>query len=157
IVSHNLTLTSDGGSVGTPEQHVAGVLTTLNSQVGVLRATAGIQGVYLDLGSGAIIQQVRAGNADTGFGNVVINATGDLTVPSSNASVNVAGNNVTITSTSGGVGLQSLPLILTANGTPGANGVTGGVVNVHALDDIALKRLSGDLLIGAIVSSAGNV
>ena len=156
IVTHDLTLTANAGSIGTVGQPLAATL----RPSGVLTATAGNQGVYLNLNSGAIIQQVSAGSSVTGYGNVVINATGDLTtVPqiAPGVPVNVIGNNITLTSSAGAVGSQAAPLDIAANGTPTANGVTGGVVNVNALDDIGLVRDNGDLLIGSIVSIGGNV
>src|SRR4051794_36072469 len=92
IVSKNLTLTATGGGIGNAGQLLAGAL----SPGGVLTATAGSQGVYLNLGSGALIARVTAGSTQAGYGNVVIDATGDLQPASglSAGTVNVAGNNI---------------------------------------------------------------
>ena len=114
--------------------------------------------MYLNLGSGAILQHVTAGSNQTGFGNVVIDATGDLTVPhvAPGTQVNVTGNNITINSSAGAVGSRVNPLGIAAYGLDNT-GLAGGVINVNALDDIGLVRDNGDLLIGGIVSTGGNV
>src|SRR5262249_2432533 len=158
IVTHDLTLTANGGSIGTANQHLAATLLASAplSPVGTLIATAGNQGVYVDLNSAVRISQVTAGSAATGYGDVVINATGDVTVPHGQL-VNVTGDNITITSSAGVVGEQLHPLDVAAFGTPTANGVQGGVVNVNALDNIFLLRDNGDLLLSRVVSTGGDV
>ncbi|HEV3085266.1 MAG TPA: hypothetical protein VGY66_36260, partial [Gemmataceae bacterium] len=154
IVSKNLTLTATGGGIGNAGQLLAGALTS----GGVLTATAGNQGVYLNLGSGALIGQVSAGSTLAGYGNVIIDATGDLQPESglSAGTVNVTGNNITINSSAGAVGSQANPLDIAANGLDNT-GLAGGVINVNALDDIGLVQDNGDLLIGSVVSTGGNV
>ena len=68
---------------------------------------------------------------------MVITASGDLLPESGLAAgtVNVTGDNITLTSTSTGgeVGNPASPLVIQANSVPAANGgVLGGVVNVTA-------------------------
>ncbi len=142
-----------GGILGSASQPLDAQLTG----GGVLNATAGNQGIYLNLDSGAAIAQVEAGSSSGGFGNVVISATGDI-VPSTSGPGGITGNNITLTSTAGGVGTQLAPIKISANGTPQAGGGTvPGVVNVSALNDIGLQQSSGDLVVGSISSSSGNV
>ncbi len=90
----------------------------------------------------------------------MISATGDIEPNSGQPSgtVNVTGNNITLTSSAGGVGSQSAQLVISTNGTPQAGGGTlPGVVNVSALSDIGLKQDTGDLVVGSISSVGGNV
>ena len=145
-----------GGIIGSASQPLSAQLTS----GGVLNATAGNAGIYLDLGSGAAIGQVEAGTAQTGFGEVVITATGDLQPDSSlpSGTVNVTGDNITLTSTTGAVGSQAAPLDISTHGTTALSGGTlGGVLNVSALNDIGLEQDSGDLIVGSISSLSGDV
>ena len=70
--------------------------------------------------------------------------------------VNVAGDNITLisTSTGGEVGNPASPLVIQANSVPAANGgVLGGVVNVTAQGNVGLVQNTGDLLVGTIQST----
>ena len=70
----------------------------------------------------------------------------------------VAGDNITLSSSTGGVGTSANPLILQANSVAAANGgVIGGVVTVTAQQDIGLLQSTGDLLVGDINSTSGNI
>ena len=154
IGAKNLTLTATGGSIGSSAQPLNVVLWPNGS----LTATADNQGVYLDLSSGASIAQITSGDTTDGYGDVVITASGDLLPESGLAAgtVNVTGDNITLTSTSTGgeVGNPASPLVIQANSVPAANGgVLGGVVNVTAQGDVGLVQNSGDLLVGTIQST----
>ncbi|MHB1559942.1 MAG: beta strand repeat-containing protein, partial [Isosphaeraceae bacterium] len=144
LTSDNLTLTSTGG-VGTSAQPLDVSLTS----GGMLNVQAGSQGAYLNLGSGALIGQVAAGNATSGYGNVVLGAIDGLGaapgLPS--GTVNVTGANVTLSSSEGAIGSSAAPLTIQAQGTASAT----------ALGDIDLIQPSGDLHVGQIASSSGNV
>jgi len=128
------------------------------STVGNLDVTAGNQGVYLDVSSALTIDKIAAGSAASGYGNVVITAAANIApnLAASTGTVNVTGDNITITSNAGAVGSEAFPLDIAANGLDDT-GRAGGVVTVNALDDIGLVRDNGDLLIGAIVSTGGSV
>ncbi len=144
LTSDNLTLTSNGG-VGTSAQPLDVSLTS----GGVLNVQAGSQGVYLNLGSGALLGQVAAGNSSSGYGDVVLGATDSIGaapgLPS--GTVNVTGANVTLTSSDGAIGSSAAPLTIQAQGT----------VSASALNDIDLIQASGDLHVGQIASTSGNV
>ncbi len=121
---------------------------TAQTPTGVLNVTAGDQGVYLNLGSGALIENVQTYHSG---GNVVINATGGLD-PAPGLYSSILANNITLTSATGEVGSAAAPLVLFAE----------GVVNVTALDDIDLDQdyyvgTGGNLDVGQIVSTNGNV
>jgi len=139
ITSNNLTLDTTGG-VGTSTQPFNASLTAN----GVLNVQAGSQGVYLNLGSGALLGTVSAGNGD-----VVLSATNSLAVAPGLASgtVNVTGNNITLTSSEGAIGTAAAPLQIQAQ----------GVVNVSALGDIDVTQGDPSLQVGQIVSTSGNV
>ena len=144
IATNNLTLSATGG-VGTAAQPLDASLTAN----GVLNVSAGSQGAYLNLGSGALLGTLSAGKASTGYGDVVLTATDSLAVEPgpSNGTVNVTGNNITLTSTGGAVGTAAAPLLIQAY----------GIVNVSALSDIGLNQQSGALQVGQIVSTTGDV
>jgi hypothetical protein len=138
ITSNNLTLDATGG-VGTASQPLAASLTAN----GVLNVQAGSQGVYLNLGSGALLGVIDSG------GDVVLNATGSLDPASGlpGGTVNVIGNNLTLNSATGEVGTAAAPLVIQAS----------EVVNVTALLDIGLTQPDGSLQVNQIVSTSGNV
>ncbi len=145
ITTNNLTLTATGGGVGTATEPIDANLTAN----GVLNAQAGSEGVYVNLGSGALLGEVSAGNRSTGYGDVVLSATGSLTVAPGlpSGTVNVTGNNIALTSTEGAVGTAAAPLVIQAQ----------GVVNVAALQDIDLTQAGTSLQVGQIVSTTGDV
>ena len=69
------------------------------------------------------------------YGDVVLTATGNLDASSGQltGTVNIIGNNITLTSSAGEVGNSTNPLVLQANSVAAANGgVQGGVVTVSA-------------------------
>src|SRR5207247_1548876 len=70
----------------------------------------------------------------------------------------IIGDSITLTSSDGGVGTSTAPLVIATHGTPLAGGgVQGGVVTVSALNDIGLEQDTGDLIINSISSTAGDV
>jgi len=142
-----------GGSIGSAAQPLAAVLGS-----GVLNATAGNQGVYLQLNSGGLIDQVTAGNALSGYGNVVITSLTDLDAVSGlpSGAVNVTGNDITLASTTGGIGINA-PMLIAAFGSIVGGVSAGGIVSASAQGNINLTRESGDLLIGSIASFDGDV
>ncbi len=151
--------TNDSGLAGGVIGSAAAPLNLQTTAEGVLNAQAGNQGVYLNLGSAALVDQVTAGTAASGYGDVVLSATGDLDqAPGLPAgTINVTGDNITLTSTQGGIGLTA-PLDLSANGTLLANGgILGGALTASALNDISVEQDTGNLIINTISSNAGNV
>jgi hypothetical protein len=158
VSSNNLLLATSSGGVGSAAQPVTAALTA----GGVLTVQSGNPGVYVNLDSGAVLGQVSAGDPVQGYGDVVINAAGnlDMTATSSHVTlagaVNVSGDNITLNASAGEVGTADAPIHLIAHGTPLANGRThGGVVNVTALSGIGLMEDSGDLEVGKIASTGG--
>ncbi len=144
LTTNNLTLTATGG-VGTAAQPLDASLTAN----GELNVSAGSQGAYLNLGSGALLGKVSAGKASTGYGDVVLTATNSLAVAPGlpSGTVNVTGNNITLTSTEGAIGTAAAPLAIQAY----------GVVNASALLDIGLNQQSGTFEVGQIISMSGDV
>ena len=124
-----------------------------------LNASAGNQGVYLDLNSGARVGTVRSGSQATGWGDIKIAANNDLTRGAGSGGVNIAGRDITITSTNGAIGSLSDPLVISAHSTSLANGsVSGGVVSASALRDIGLTETGGgDMRIEQIRSATGDI
>jgi Ca2+-binding RTX toxin-like protein len=149
----NLTLQATGG-VGTSSHPIKAALTG-----GELDATSGSAGVYVDLGSGARIGSISAGNS-SGYGDVVIEATGALVRAqgSGSSTTNVSGRNITLNTSIGSIGSISNPMIIAAHATALANGgFSNGFVDVHGVGDVGLKQTSGDLVVNEISSDTGNV
>ena len=144
-----------GGIIGSSNAPLS-VQTTAG---GVLNAQAGNQGVYLNLNSGALIGQIIAGTTASGYGDVVVTSTGNLD-PASGlpaGTVNVTGDNLTLTSSQGAIG-STAAIKIGAHGTLLANGGTnGGAVTVSALKNIDLEQDTGNLIINEITSTAGDV
>jgi len=160
ILTQSAALAASGG-IGTRAAPIRATLANSGSAPGSLSARAGTAGVYLNLASGATLNQVSSGNTTTGFGDINITAIGDL-VAGTNAQV--IGRNITLISTGGGVGSIANPLPISANAALQADGsYDGGVVNVIAHGDIGLTQTaaspaySNDLRVGLIASAAGDV
>ncbi len=160
--------TDDSGLAGGVVGSAAAPLNLQTTAGGVLNVQSGNLGVYLDLNSGALIDQVSAGTAGSGYGDVVLSATGDLDpAPGLVAgTINVTGDNITLTSNQGGIGtpptatapLATAPLDVSANGTLQADGATiGGTLTASALDDISVEQDTGDLIINTVASATGDV
>src|SRR5262249_33246320 len=152
VLSHDLTLTASAG-IGSADQPFAAALTT----GGTLTARGGNDGVYLNLNSGALVNQVSA-NTGSSYGDVVISAAAHLAPETGlpTGTVNIAGNSLTLSGTSGNVGSPTGPLVIGTHGTPQIDGsVLGGVLNVTALNNIGLVQNSGDLLVNRVVSTGG--
>ena len=152
--------TNDSGLAGGVIGSATAPLNLQTTAGGVLNAQAGNQGVYLNLSSGALIGQIIAGSAASGYGDVVVTGTGDLEpapgLPSS--TVNVTGDNLTLTSSAGAIGASNALLNIDANGMLLANGGTsGGAVTASALTDVDLEQATGNLIVNTISSTAGDV
>ena len=156
ISTHDLTLSAPSGGIGTTSQPIVASLSTNAAGLGTLNANSNSSGIYLQLGSSATIGSVVAGDAVHGYGDVAIAATGSLLA--SGSGVNVTANNITLSSSDGSVGSLSQPLVISAQSTTSGNGaVTGGVVNVSAYTDVGITQSGGDLRVGLISSTGGNV
>jgi filamentous hemagglutinin family protein len=156
VLTKNLTLNAGAGGIGTADSPDTAFKATLTAS-GVLNVRNGdSSGVYLKLNSGAALGQIASGNSTAGYGDVVINAANDLTTALGAGAVNVTGRNVTLNSDLGGVGSETNPIVLAAKTTSLPSGaISGGVVNVSALNSIGITQSGGDLLIGKIESTAG--
>ncbi|MET0321015.1 MAG: hypothetical protein ABW069_09875, partial [Duganella sp.] len=152
LSTQDLTL-SAGQGIGTAQKAISATLGTN----GVLNAASGAEGIHLDLASGATIGTVKAGTQQGGLGDVQIAATNSLLAQNTGAT-NITGNNITLTSSRGAVGGDGAPMVISAIGNSGVNGALGGVVNVQAHENIDLRQVGGDLLVGQIASNGnGNV
>jgi len=145
ITTHVLTLAA-AGAIGSVAQPLQALLTG----GGQLSAASGAAGIDIHLASGAALGSIAAGNATVGFGDVALTAAGDLQ-PTAGSTVNVTGRNITLAS-QGAVGAVGAPLVIDANRSG-----QGGVVNISALNAIDVTQASGDLLVGAITSTNGDV
>ena len=141
------------GNAATP------LVVTLSSG-GTLQASTGNAGVYLQLNSAAVIKQVVSGNATNGYGDINLSADGSIEVASgtpAGAAV-ITGKNITLNSPMGSVGTSAQPLLIQANSTQTASGVDrDGIVNVVASAGVVLTQVTGDLLVGQIVSYGADV
>jgi hypothetical protein len=148
LTSNNLTFTATGG-VGTSSQPLSASVTT----GGVLSVQAGHEGVYLNLPSGALLGTISSGTVSNP-GDVVLNASAlatsggslDIAPGLPSGTVNITGNNLTLSS-AGDIGTAAAPLAIQVY----------GVVNASALSDIGLNQQSGELEVGQIISTSGDV
>jgi filamentous hemagglutinin family protein len=156
ILTKNLTLSAGSGGIGTADSPDTAFKATLTAN-GVLNVQNGdSSGVYLKLNSGALLGLIASGNSTAGYGDVVINASNDLASALGAGAVNVTGRNITLNSDLGGVGSEATPVVLAARTTSLPSGaISGGVVDVSALNNIGITQSGGDLLIGKIESTAG--
>ncbi|MDV6031965.1 MAG: hypothetical protein F9B45_18120 [Phycisphaera sp. RhM] len=153
ILTNDLTL--DAVLIGNSTRSIIAALT----DGGVLTAK-GTFGVYMDLGSGAVINEVAANiGIPIPIGNVELTATGDLVRQSGLPAntINIAGGNVNIVSTLGSVGSflpngTPVPLLIS---TEGISFFNFGTVDIEALNDIAVRQNERDLLVYGITSRGG--
>lgn len=148
VQSKDLTLSSGTGNfaagIGTHNTPFAATLT----KGGILNASGGSDGVYLNINSSAIsLGQLTAGSAGN-WGDLSLSTTGDI---NANGASLLKGKSISLTSRQGSIGSGSNPA--------GAINIStnGGVINASAAGDINLLQASGDLLAGSIASTAGNV
>jgi hypothetical protein len=169
ISSQNLTLISAGG-IGQPQTLPLARLATGQSldglgplpvtidNGGVLSvADSSSAGVYINLPNGATISQITAGSSGA-YGDVQINAQGSV-VPQL-ATSQITGKNIAINTTTGTIGSIGIPFQISANTILAPNNApipNTGVVNATAPGDIGLTQLAGNLEVGAIASTGGNV
>lgn len=140
-----------GGRIGTDAQAFRASLSAENGTLSLSAAN----GINLQLDSAAVIEQVNAG-----LSNVRLAAYGNLLASQVMApgEVHVRGGNLDLSSQTGSVGAPGQALTLLAQEVPGSNGgVSGGVVNVTANRDIALRETEGDFWVGRIASLTGDV
>ena len=149
-VTNGLTLTASG-SIGTVAQPIAAQLTG-----GVLSAQAGSAGLNLAFSSPVTVQTASAVTG-AAYGDVSVSALGSILSPAGSAA-QIIGNNITLTSTNGSIGTATAPLDITSVGTTSASGATlGAVVSASAYGDVGLSNQVGDLRIGLIASTTGDI
>lgn len=171
----NLKLDVAGG-IGTSAQPLIVTLSAnavIASRSGTVAAPADAgpqaNNTYLKFTSGALIDKVAAGSAQTGWSDVSMTAAGNIARALTHIDgsamaaddVNIAASNISLTSATGSVGSSTSPLVLSANYTTAANGsLSGGVVTVSAVGDVGLSQVAGlgqavsvDLRIGSIATS----
>lgn len=157
ILSQNLTI-SGRDALGSTAAPIDVSLT----EGGIIAAYSGAGGINLNIDSAAKVWRFNADlDAASGrYGDINIRATGGLEVSQFAPAdfTHVLGNNINITSLNGAVGGINTPLRMQAMATTLANGSqSGGVVNISAQGDIGIKQLSGNLRVGQIASTGGNV
>jgi len=178
LSANQLVLSADG-ALGSAYQPLNVVLSKSGIVDGSISATGGAEGVYLNLNSAAVVNGISSYSATKGYGDVVVNAAGDLAGAAlANGYAHIVGRNITLDSNAGSIGSPASPLIISAQGTPLVNGGrSDGVVNATAMGGIDLKAvggsanvrtdsatgnrlftgLDGDLYVGKIASPNGSV
>ena len=152
VYAHDLVLTAAAGIGATGSAFNASV-----ADGGTLTATSGSAGTYLSLGSGTLINSIKAGN---GIGDVVINAMGDLLATSNaaNRDADVVGRNITLNSSTGSLGSAANFLRLNAVEVATSGGASAfGVVNANANRNAYLEETKGDMWVGQIIAATGDV
>lgn len=157
INTQSLVLNADSGigNIGTPMtvslSNPAGAAAGLNTVTAVTRT--GNIGLAFD-GADAILKQIKTdANSD-----VLLHAFGNLVNGAAANTAAVTGRNLTFISDNGNIGTLATPITVDALSTTAASGVvSGGVINATAFGDIGLKQLGGDMYIGHVASSNGDV
>lgn len=151
IYAHDLVLNA-GAAIGSADAAFAANL----AQGGSLAATSGNAGIYLNLGSGALIKALKAAN---GAGDVVVNAVGNLLAASTaaNRSADVIGRNITLNSATGGIGESGNALRINAVEIARGGVSQYGIVSAKANKSIYLQETTGDMWVGQIASDTADV
>ncbi|MGN6481772.1 leukotoxin LktA family filamentous adhesin [Luteibacter sp.] len=148
ITSNGVSLKATG-AIGSTSNPLQLVMTG-----GSLAADAGAAGININAATALNLDHVTAGNASVGYGDVALNATGNIT---GGTGTSITGRDITVNS-GGSIGTASQALVIAAHGVTNANhGIDHGVVDAHALSDINLRQVGGDLRVGLIQSDGGSV
>lgn len=161
IWTHDLTMTTQGGgSIGTSADPIQTRIVHDSTPGSALIANTDGGDIYINVDSGNSAQAINliAYNSTTDlYGNVSITGTGSL-IGIAGEARDVIGSNVSLLSTLGGIGTSSDPLNIETHTQTLYNGsIDDGTLNAQALDDIDLVDHGGDVWVGSIVSTAGNV
>ncbi len=130
-----------GHGIGVPSAPM--VISQRNN--GFLSADAGSEGIYLYSTSPLNIGRLASGTSGTP-GNVDVRAYGGIDFSTSYAQ-NISGSNITLVSETGGIGTSNRPTLLQCQ----------GVLNANAVMDITFKQVQGDLRVGQIISTRGEL
>jgi hypothetical protein len=170
VRTKNLILDATGGQGAAANNTTSGIGTferpfaaTLNG--GVVTATGGSDGVYMNLTGASTVGKVAAKDAN-GYGDINYRKTGDILAASGADAVpiNFIGDNITLTAIGGKIGDIGTPIVISANSSLDQNGAAvGGEVAMTAQGDINFKQTSEtpggrlDLRLKTISSASGDV
>lgn len=120
--------------------------------------------ISADVTGHAIIQNVAAGvdparvAGTAGTGDVVLGVTGNILQSTADDAYGINGKRIDLASTMGAVGhSETQPLKVTVGQDPVADDPLSASLNVRALADIHLLQETGDMRVGHITSSDGDV
>ena len=155
FLSGNLNLTASNGQIGSSTQAITATLSQ-----GANVTTQSKSNTNLNFQSDAAINSVSAGSSGTGYSDVNIVATGDITAAAANSG-GVSARNITLTSMTGSVGAIAQPLAIAPHPDAPVNGViNNGIVNISANGDIgitATPSAGNDLRVGSLISTSGDI
>jgi hypothetical protein len=171
----NVNLIAQTGSIGgnatagsTLDLNAGGQLTaTANQNANITQTTGATKVATVTATNGNVNLTAAAGDVDLGTvnakkGDITILASGSILNASggSASSVNLTGNNITLTATNGTIGLSTAPLFVNnQNPTTVTNGVPDGknYLNASAYGDDFITEAQGNLLSKNLSSATGNV
>jgi hypothetical protein len=170
VRSKSLILDATGGQGAAANNATSGIGTlerpfaaTLNG--GVVTATAGSDGIYMNLTGTSTVGKVAAKDAK-GYGDINYRKTGDILAASGAdaVSINFIGDNISLTALGGKTGDVNAPIVISANSSLDQNGAAvGGEVDMTAQGNINFKQTSEtlggrlDLRLKTISSASGDV
>ncbi|MGA1373007.1 MAG: hypothetical protein ACO3Z6_15580, partial [Pseudomonadales bacterium] len=156
IDTHNLSVTTTAG-IGSPARPIPVTIMEDENELGTLSASAGSEGIYLTLDSGAVLGTVSAVTSGTSYGDVSISARDSLTRSATQpvTATNVRGRNITLESSLGAVGSDAHPIVIDSSYDNRFS--RAGVVTVIASGAVGIDERTGDLWVGSITSAAGDV
>ncbi|PZU30139.1 MAG: hypothetical protein DI584_00465, partial [Stenotrophomonas sp.] len=128
------------------------------SSGGTVKASTNGGDIALNVHSNADVRLV-AGNAQSGYGDVSLIASGNINGVAGDA-VSIVGSNVRLTSTTGSIGKigSAGALVISAHESNGANNqVRGGNVHASARENVSLVDVDGDFWVGGVTATNGDV
>ncbi|AMJ55991.1 hypothetical protein [Stenotrophomonas sp. KCTC 12332] len=154
LYAQNLVLNAKNGIGAIDGKAVEAAL----SNGGSVKATTNGGDIALNVHSDADVRLI-AGNAQSGYGDVSLIASGNINGIAGDA-VSIIGSNVNLTSTTGSIGKAGAAgaLVIAAHESNGANNqVRGGNVYAKARDNVSLVDVDGDFWVGGVTATNGDV
>jgi hypothetical protein len=150
VASRSLTASASGSIYG---NDATGLFGAVMGDNGTLRATANGD---VKLRLGGVSTTLRGTGLTSNNGNIFLSAQSSV-FGSGTSGNQVTGRNINLSSDTGGFGSSTTPLRINPVATTVNGAVSNGIVTAKAVNGIYLDQSSGDMRIGTIASSAGDV
>lgn len=160
IWTHSLAMQSTAGNIGTDYAPIQVKIAHDTNPGSTLTAATSGGNIAVDVDSGNSTQAFSAiahANGGSTYGNVIINGTGSLVGIAGNQR-DVVGRDVNLNSTQGSIASLTKPLNVETHPDILYNGAfAGGTLNASANRNIGINATGGDVWVGDIESTTGDV